>query len=374
MDFFFLQLFSLYLQFFPGKTVFEPGGLMDSILERKRNRGRYICLGFVFFALILFTLILTVGMGAMQIGCSKSLYILWGKLTGSILKDVKANAIAVVWMIRLPRLLCSIFVGMGLAVAGAIFQSILGNPLADPYTLGVSTGAAFGASLAILCNILFGLLFPTTVFAFAFAFLTLLLVLFIAGRGGGFTTNNLIIAGIIISAILSAGISYIKVAAGEEVSAIVFWIMGSLVSRQWKHVFLVMPTVLVATLISCVFANDLNVMTLGDIEAQSLGVNTRQIRLLYLVLGSFLTAACVSVSGVIGFVGLIIPHLLRMWLTADNRVLIPLAALLGGLLLMLADNATRLFAGGEIPVGVLTTLLGGPFFLYIFSRKTRRQL
>ncbi|NLJ55717.1 MAG: iron ABC transporter permease [Firmicutes bacterium] len=347
---------------------------MDSILERKKTRGRYIYLGFVFFALILFTLILTVGLGAMQIGCGKSLYILWGKLTGSILKDVKANAVAVVWMIRLPRLLCSIFVGMGLAVAGAIFQSILGNPLADPYTLGVSTGAAFGASVAILCNILFGVLFPTTAFAFTFAFLTLLLVLFIAGRGGGLTTNNLIIAGIIISAILSAGISYIKVAAGEEVSAIVFWIMGSLVARQWKHVFLVMPTVLVATLISCVFANDLNVMTLGDIEAQSLGVNTKQIRLLYLVLGSFLTAACVSVSGVIGFVGLIIPHLLRMWLTADNRVLIPLAALLGGLLLMLADNATRLFAGGEIPVGVLTTLLGGPFFLYIFSRKTRRQL
>ena len=163
-------------------------------------------------------------------------------------------------------------------------------------------------------------------------------------------------------------------AAGEEVSAIVFWIMGSLVSRQWKHVLLVMPTVFIGTLISWAFANDLNVMTLGDTEAQSLGVNTKQIRLLYLVLGSFLSAACVSVSGVIGFVGLIVPHLLRMWLTADNRVLIPLAALLGGLLLMLADNATRLLAGGEIPVGVLTTLLGGPFFLYIFSRKTRREL
>lgn len=347
---------------------------MNSIQKRKKNRYKYLCIGFGLFALILLTLVFAVGMGAMPIGFSKSLCIIWGTLTGNALEGVKANAIAVVWKIRLPRVLCGLFVGMGLAVAGAIFQSILGNPLADPYTLGVSTGAAFGASLAILFNILFALMISTTAFAFAFAFLTLLLVLLIAGRGGGFSTNNLIISGIIISAILSAGISYIKMTAGEDVSAIVFWIMGSLVSRQWGHVFLVMPIVLIAGLIAYAFANDLNVMTLGDNEAQALGVNTKRIRLLYLILGSCLTASCVSVSGVIGFVGLIVPHLLRMWLTADNRVLIPLAALLGGLLLMLADNTTRLLSGGEIPVGVLTTLLGGPFFLYVFSRKPRRQI
>ncbi|NMB40465.1 MAG: iron ABC transporter permease [Firmicutes bacterium] len=347
---------------------------MDSIQERKKNRYKYLCLGFAFFVLILLTLVFTVGVGAMQIGFGQSLYILWGKICGSALPDVKANAVAVVWKIRLPRLLCGLFVGMGLAIAGTIFQSILGNPLADPYTLGVSTGAAFGASLAILFNILFATMLSTTAFAFAFAFLTLLLVLLIAGRGGGLTTGNLIISGIIISAILSAGISYIKMAAGENVSAIVFWIMGSLVSRQWGHVFLVMPTVLLAGIFAYAFADDLNVMTLGDEEARGLGVNTKQVRLLYLILGSCLTAGCVSVSGVIGFVGLIVPHLLRMWLTADNRILIPLSALLGGLLLLLADNATRLFSGGEIPVGVLTTLLGGPFFLYVFSRKPRRQL
>ncbi len=347
---------------------------MDGIQKRKKNRCKYIWIAFGLLAVILLTLVLAVGIGAMQIGFGESLRILWLKLTGNALGDVKANAIAVVWEIRLPRVLCGFFVGMGLAVAGAVFQSLLGNPLADPYTLGVSTGAAFGATLAILLNILFALSLSTSTFAFSFAFLTLIIVLFIAKRSGGYTTNSLIIAGIIIGAIMSAGISFIKMTAGEDVSAIVFWIMGSLVSRQWSDVLLVMPVVLIAATIAYAFANDLNIMTLGDDVAQSLGVNTERIRLLYLITGSCLTAACVSVSGVIGFVGLIVPHLLRMWLTADNRVLIPLAGLLGGLLLMLADNATRLLSSGEIPVGVLTTLLGGPFFLFVFSKQPRRQL
>ncbi len=347
---------------------------MDPIQNRKKNRRKYLWIGFGLLALILITLVFAVGMGAMKIGFQESLRILWGKLTGSGLNGVKANAVAVVWEIRLPRVLCGLFVGMGLAVAGAIFQSLLGNPLADPYTLGVSTGAAFGASLAILLNIWFALALSTTGFAFGFAFLTLLLVLLIAGRGGGLTTNSLIISGIIIGSILSAGISFIKMTAGEDVSAIVFWIMGSLVSRQWSHVLLVMPTVLIAGSLAYAFANDLNIMTLGDDGAQSLGVNTKRVRLFYLIIGSCLTGACVSVSGVIGFVGLVVPHLLRMWLTADNRVLLPLSALLGGLLLMLADNGTRLLSGGEIPVGVLTTLLGGPFFLFVFSKRPGRRL
>lgn len=347
---------------------------MDAIKNRKKNRTKYLSIGLGCLTLIAITLVLSVTMGAMEISFSESLHILWAKLTGNGLEGIKANMVAVVWNIRLPRVLCGLFVGMGLAIAGAVFQSLLGNPLADPYTLGVSTGAAFGASLAILLNIFFGLEISTTVFAFGFAFLTLLVVLLIAEQGGGLTTTSLIIAGIIVGAILSAGIGFIKMIAGEDVSAIVFWIMGSLVARRWSHVLLVMPTVLVAGIVSYAFANDLNVMTLGDSEAQSLGVNTKQTRLLYLIVGSCLTGACVSVSGVIGFVGLVVPHLLRMWLTADNRVLIPLSALLGGLLLMLADNLTRLLSGGEIPVGVLTTLLGGPFFLFVFSRRPGKNL
>ncbi len=346
---------------------------MDSIQKHKKNLKKYICIGLILFVLILSTTVFAVGTGAMQISFGESLHILCKKLTNASLEGIQPNAIAVVWEIRLPRVLCGLFVGMGLAVAGAIFQSLLDNPLADSYTLGVSTGAAFGASLAILLNILFALALSPTAFAFGFAFLTLMLVILIAKRGGGITTNSLVISGIITGSILSASISYIKMAAGENVSAIVFWLMGSLVSRQWNHVLMLMPVILILSTIAYAFANDLNIMTLGDSMAQSLGVNTKRIRLLYLIVGSCLTASCVSISGIIGFVGLIVPHLLRMWLTADNRVLIPLSGLLGGLLLMLADNFTRLLSTGEIPVGVLTTLLGGPIFLFVFSRKPRRQ-
>lgn len=345
---------------------------MDGIRERRKKLRGYLLLGGILVFLVVLTVLFAVGMGAMRIGLLQSLRILWGKLTGGDLSAIADNAVAVVWEIRLPRILCGLFVGMGLSVAGAIFQSLLGNPLADPYTLGVSTGAAFGASLAILLNILYNLALPSTAFAFAFAFLTLLLVLLVAGRDGGLTTSSLIISGIIIGSVLSAGISFLKMTAGENVSAIVFWIMGSLVARKWSHVLLVAPVVVVCSLLACAFSGDLNVMTLGDDGAQSLGVNTRAVRMLYLILGSFLTAACVSVSGVIGFVGIVVPHLLRMWLTADNRVLLPLSALLGGLLLILADNTTRMLSGSEIPVGVITTLLGGPFFLFVYSRKRGR--
>lgn len=184
-------------------------------------------------------------------------------------------------------------------------------------------------------------------------------------------SSSLVIAGIIVSAILSSGISCIKMMAGENVSAIVFWLMGSLASRTWRDVALIAPVVLIAGILAYIFADDLNVMTLGDETAKALGVDTKRVRLLYLLLGACVTAACVAVSGVIGFIGLVVPHILRFWLTSDNRSLLPLSALLGGFLLVLADNAARMLSAGEIPVGVLTTLLGGPFFIYVFLRRER---
>ena len=336
---------------------------MQDGLKRKIEQQRKIrLLGVFISALILVVVIATMRMGAMDISISTILKIFVGKLTGKseMLEGIKASQVAVVWEIRLPRILCGLFVGAGLAVAGVIFQSLLRNPLADPYTLGVSTGAAFGASLAILLNITSGLFYSTTLFAFIFAFLTLISVILIAQKGGGLLSSNLIISGIIVGSILSSAISFIKMLAGESVSAIVFWIMGSLASRQWQNVFTLVPIVTICTLIAWLFADDLNIMVLGDDAAKTLGVNTERTRFIFLVLGSCITAACVAVSGVIGFIGLIVPHMLRFRLTADNRMLIPLSALTGALMLSLADNATRLLSASEIPVGVLTTLLGGP--------------
>ncbi len=343
--------------------------------EYFKKNSHFLWYGLILAAVTVVLLIFSLAMGAMEIRPDTIIRILAGKISGKseILESIKANQIAVVWEIRLPRILCGLFVGSGLAISGCIFQSLLRNPLADPYTIGVSTGAAFGASLAILLNITFGFFLSSTAFAFTFAFFTLVLVILIAQKGGGMFTSNLILSGIIISSILSSGISFIKMIAGENVSAIVFWLMGSLPSRQWSDIRLVAPVVLIGGLIAWIFADDLNIMVLGDESAQTLGVNTQRTRLIYLIIGSAITAACVSVSGIIGFVGLIVPHILRFWTTGNNRILIPLSAVTGSLILCLADNTVRLISNSEIPVGVLTTLIGGPFFIYIFLKKTDKQ-
>ncbi len=147
--------------------------------------------------------------------------------------------------------------------------------------------------------------------------------------------------------------------------------MGNLAARTWNHVAVSTPLIALGTLVCTYFAGDLNILCLGEQEARSLGVNTQKVRRVYLVTASLLTAVCVSVSGIIGFIGLIVPHVLRFWLTSDNRALIPLSALLGGTLLLLADNASRVFFEVEIPVGVITTLLGGPFFIYLFITRNK---
>lgn len=343
-------------------------GQIAAILAGKRRK--HLLAGMAVAAAIAVAVLLLLGMGAMELGMAKTMGILWGKLTGNraLLEAYRPNEIAVVWNIRLPRILCALFVGMGLAAGGTIFQSLLRNPLADPYTLGVSTGAAFGASLVIYLGLAYGVQIPAVPSAFLFAFLTLAIVILIAQKGGGMLSSSLILSGIIVSSVFSSGISFLKMLSGENVSAIVFWLMGSFSANTWTDVWTVVPMVLAGCILAFWFADDLNVLTMGDETALSLGVPVKRTRLFYLILGSCMTAACVAVSGVIGFVGLVVPHILRFWLTSDNRVLLPLSALTGGLLLLLADSATRVFSTGEIPVGVLTTLLGGPFFIFVYLR------
>ena len=322
-------------------------------------------------ALLPLVIIFSAGLGALPLSAGEAARILLGRLSGSadMLDGIPAGAVAAVFELRLPRILCAAFTGAALSAAGVVFQAILQNPLADPYTLGISTGAAFGASLAIFLNMTLALAVPPPLAALAFAGLTLAAVLTIANRGSGLVTVNLIMAGIIVSAILQAGVSFIKMASGENVGAIVFWLMGSLSGRSWADVLLLAPCVAASLLLAILFSRDLNLLSLGNRGAESLGVNVKRARLLYLLLGAAVTACSVSVSGIIGFVGLVVPHLLRFSVSSDNRFLLPLSVLSGALLLTLADDAVRLIGSGEIPVGVLTTLLGGPFFIYIFIRR-----
>jgi iron complex transport system permease protein len=279
----------------------------------------------------------------------------------------------VVTEIRLPRILCATLVGAGLAMTGVVFQGILLNPLADPYTLGVSAGAAFGAALALLINIQFLGALSVPLFAFFGAVATLFAVIYLSADGSGLSSTNLILSGIIVAAILSAGLSLVKYVADEQVSVIIFWLMGSFAARTWADVGLVACAVGMGALACTYFARDLNLLALGERPAAALGVDFQRVTLILLITASLVAAVCVAVSGIIGFVGLLVPHLMRMLVGPDNRRLLPASLLSGALLLLAADTLTRAVLPQEIPIGVLTALVGGPFFCYVFRRRQREQ-
>ncbi|MDH4205295.1 MAG: iron ABC transporter permease [Desulfobacteraceae bacterium] len=321
--------------------------------------------------LLLLVIILSTGMGYIKISPTHVLKVIFFKITGipKLLQGIDGVFPYVIMDVRLPRILTSAIVGAGLSIAGVVFQGILLNPLADPYTLGISAGAAFGASIALLLDITLLGIYSVPLFAFIGAVATLFAVISLSSFEGQTSSNNLILSGIIVAAILSAGISFIKYVADEQVSIIIFWLMGSFGSKTWADVFLTFLFVSTGILICLFFARDLNIISLGDRSANSLGIETNRVRMTLLVTASMITAVCVSVSGIIGFVGLIIPHLMRFIVGPDNRRLIPASALVGAILLLSADTITRAVLPTEVPIGVLTALIGGPFFCYIFKKK-----
>ena len=319
--------------------------------------------------------VISTGMGYIQLPAVDVIKILMAKLSGqtTLIEGMDKVFPVVVFDVRLPRILSAAIVGAGLAISGVVFQGILLNPLADPYTLGVSAGAAFGASLAILLNIGFMGTASVPLFAFVGAVGTLLFVMYLSASSGGVSSTNLILSGIIVAAILSAGISFLKYIADEQVSVIIFWLMGSFGSKTWADVGLAFLFVGCGFLIFMFFARDLNLMSLGDRTASSLGVDTKRVTLALLVTASLIAAICVSVSGIIGFVGLLVPHMMRLLTGPDNRRLIPISLLAGAILLLAADTITRAVLPSEIPIGVLTALIGGPFFCYIFRKQQKTK-
>jgi iron complex transport system permease protein len=312
------------------------------------------------------------GMGYIQIPPAAVVKIILGKLGSHPEPLAGMNEIfpVVVMDVRLPRILTATLVGGGLAMCGVVFQGILLNPLADPYTLGVSAGAAFGAALAILLNMGALGVYSVPLFAFLGAVATLGAVIYLSTGGGGLSSNNLILSGIIVAAILSAGISFLKYVADEQVAVIIFWLMGSFASKTWHDVGLTAAAILVGGSVFLYYARELNLMSLGNQMAASLGVDTRRVTLILLASASVVAAVCVSVAGIIGFVGLLVPHIMRLLSGPDNRRLVPLSFLAGALLLMGADTLTRAVLPVEIPIGVLTALIGGPFFCYVFRRQS----
>lgn len=321
-------------------------------------------------ALVL-SICLSTGMGYLKISGLDVIRVVGGRLTGNPALTAGLDELTrvVVMDVRLPRILTAALVGGGLAICGVVFQGILLNPLADPYTLGVSAGAAFGAALALLTNATAAGIYSVPLCAFIGATVTLLLVIYLSSSSGGADANNLILSGIIVAAILSAGISFLKFVADEQVSVIIFWLMGSFASKTWADVGLTAAFLVVGLAVFVFYSRDLNLLSLGRRAASSLGVDTRRVPWILLVTASLVAAACVSVSGIIGFVGLLVPHMMRALVGPDNRRLLPLSLLGGAILLLCADTLTRAVLPREIPIGVLTALIGGPFFCYLFRRR-----
>ena len=280
----------------------------------------------------------------------------------------------VVWLIRFPRILLALAVGMGLSVCGVVMQALVKNPLADPYVLGISSGAYLGAALAIILGVgsfLGGS--ATGILAFAGALGASFSVLAISGMGGRSSSGKLILAGMAISSVCSAFANFIIYVAQDKnaTSEITYWSMGSLASAKWSNIVVFLPMMLLICVIFWSQYRNLNLMLLGDDTAITLGTDLHRIRIIYMILASLLVGFAVCAAGMIGFVGLIIPHAVRMIFGTDHRRLIPLSALVGAIFLIWADVACRIILkNAELPIGILVSLIGAPCFIYLMIRKS----
>lgn len=311
-----------------------------------------------------------VTLGTSGIGIGDVAAIVAHRLTGIGPVTWPASAETIVWELRLPRVVTGMVVGAGLACAGTVFQALLRNPMADPYIIGPAAGASLGAVVALLLPMAtFGWLGIGLVQAFAFAggLLTVLVVLAIARGRGGTPVVTLLLAGYAISSLLSAGVAFLIFNSGERLAAVISWLLGSLAGSSWPRVAVAAPLIVVSFTLLLLRWRRLNALLLGEGPAAHLGIEVEREKRILTVLAALATSAAVAVSGTIGFVGLVVPHLVRLVVGPDHRLLLPASLLYGAGLLVLADLGARL-AGG-VPVGVATALLGAPFLLWLLRRR-----
>jgi len=284
-----------------------------------------------------------------------------------------ASTETIIMQIRLPRVILAGAVGVALAVAGATYQGLFRNPLADPYLIGVAQGAALGAAIGFILPITAPDLSFSVIplFAAVGALLTVLIVYSLARVGSSIPVTTLILAGVAIGSLLMALVSYIITISGDRIHGIVFWMMGSFGTSQWSEVKIALPVIVLGSGLIFLFARSLNIIQLGEDQAKQLGVDVEKLKLLLLTTATLITAAAVSFVGIIGFVGIIIPHAVRLIWGADYRFLLPFSALVGATFLIGADIVSRTITTSEIPIGIITALCGAPFFLYLLRKRTK---
>jgi len=280
----------------------------------------------------------------------------------------------IIWLLRLPRLVLAALVGMGLSVCGVIMQAVVKNPLADPYILGISSGASLGATAAILLGI--GVALGENfvgIAAFIGAFAMSLGVLFISNLGGRSNSIKLLLGGMALSAVCGAFSSFIVYFANnkEGMQSIAYWMMGSFAGAKWENLMIIAPIIILAVLFLWTQSRMLNLMLLGDESALTLGTDLHIYRQIYLLVSSLIVGFVVYSAGMIGFVGLVVPHVIRMLVGTDHKKLIPVAALTGAIFLVVADGLCRvIIPRTELPIGILISLIGAPCFVYLMIKKT----
>lgn len=344
--------------------------------KKSKNTRNMVLLILLLFGVIVFSSI----SGAANITPFNSIRIILSRLPiiGGLfdLEGIPGSHLTIILNIRLPRILLAFIVGFGLSIVGVALQGLLKNPMADPFIMGTSSGAALGAAIAIffkLNRVIFGVGI-ISVFAFFGALLATLIVYSLAKVKSKVPVTTLLLAGIAVGQLFTAFMSLIMVVSSKDVTTIVYWTMGSFSARGWSHLQVATIPILLGSGIIYIFAKDLNILLLGEATAQNTGVEVEKVKGIILAVSALVTAFAVSVSGIIGFVGLIIPHIVRMIVGPDHRTLIPASGILGGIFLIIADTLARtIIAPTEVPVGIITALAGGPFFIYLL-RKSKRVI
>ncbi len=319
---------------------------------------------------MLFLLLLTAIYAGLSVGSTGGgLKYVWQSVTGQ--QEADSMLSTIVWQVRFPRVLLAVLVGATLSLGGLVFQALLRNPLAEPYILGISGGSAIGAIIGILAGFS---RFPGVTFtAFSGSIATLLLILGMSSGQSILKKDSLLLSGVMVNAFCSAVIMFlISMATDSRIHNIMFWLMGDLSMVELGHVGMLAAIIFPCFIIFFWFSNSMNLLLLGKEMAQSMGVNTKRMTVMLLVLTSLMVSATVSHCGLIGFVGLVIPHLLRLVFGPDHRILVPACVLGGGAYMVLCDLLARsLPQQGEMPVGVITAIIGAPLFILLLKRSGR---
>ncbi len=347
---------------------------MEELGVRSRQKGRrWRVQAALLTACLLTAVILALGVGAVRVPLPEMLSLLDPR-AGHGLQDQAVRSI--ILELRLPRALMAATAGAALAIAGGTFQALLRNPMADPYVTGVSSGASLGAAVAIVLGLNFRFLglgaIPLVSFCGALG--TGLVVYHLARSGNSLPVLTLLLAGLAVGAVISAVVSLLTYLADQRLNQVIFWLMGGFSGASWAYVWASAPYFLLGVAAVALNVRELNCLSLGEESAGQLGVDVERAKLVLLAGGALLTATAVSSSGLIGFVGLIVPHLVRWFTGPDHRRLIPAAGLAGATLMVLADTVARtIIAPTELPVGLITALGGGPFFIYVLrNHRTMR--